>query len=430
MANHPRDYEYEVVVLGGGPAGIAAACAAGESGCRVALLETAPWLGGPHWQARPDARLPRLARRWLRRLERSSVEVFDHTTAIGFTRPDVLHTERSNDVLNIGWHALILATGAQGLCLPFPGWTLPHVGGVGGLPMLGQADVPVAGKCVIVAGTGPLALAVAADLARRGARVTDILEQASWRSLSQFARRLPRLAPGKVGQALGLKRRLWRTHFRAGCWPVEAQGADRVQSVTFTNGARSWTRACDYLTCAFGLTPSLQWPMLLNCRIEEDAVWVDPWQRTSVSGVFCAGAATGIAGVDCALVEGRIAGLAAAGHEQAAERLFAARARHQRFARAMREAFALRAELLTLATDQTVICRCEEVTWQDIQSYDDLRSAKLQTRCGMGSCQGRVCHSALRVLKGWPADSVRPPLLPTHIGSFVGTSNELKDTRR
>ena len=87
MANHPRDYEYEVVVLGGGPAGIAAACSAAESGCRVALLESTPWLGGPIWRTRPGERRPRLARRWLRRLERSSVEVFDRTAAFGLTRP-------------------------------------------------------------------------------------------------------------------------------------------------------------------------------------------------------------------------------------------------------------------------------------------------------------------------------------------------------
>ena len=106
MANHPRDYEYEVVVLGGGPAGIAAACAAAESGCRVALLEATPWLGGPIWRSRPGERLPRLARRTLARLERSSVEVFDRAAAFACTAPDVLHTERDDEVLNIARDAI------------------------------------------------------------------------------------------------------------------------------------------------------------------------------------------------------------------------------------------------------------------------------------------------------------------------------------
>ena len=103
------------------------------------------------------------------RLERSSVEVFDRTTAFGFTRPDVLHTERDDNVLNIGWHALVLAVGSQELFLPFPGWTLPNVVGAGGLQLLGKSGWPVAGKRVVVAGTGPLSIAVAAYLVRHGA---------------------------------------------------------------------------------------------------------------------------------------------------------------------------------------------------------------------------------------------------------------------
>ena len=343
----------------------------------------------------------------------------------------MLHTERSDDVLNIGWHALILAMGSQELFLPFPGWTLPNVIGAGGLQLLGKSGWPVAGQAC---GRGRNGTAV-----DRCGRVSGPSWSAGDRhsgtdapALAVEVRSEPACAwlRRRVWQAIGLKRSLLCMRFRTGCWPVEAHGTDRVTSVTFTNGSRSWTRDCDYLACAFGLIPNLQWPMLLDCRIEDDAVWVDPWQRTSTSRVFCAGEATGIAGVDCALVEGQIAGLAAAGHEKAAERWFPARAKHQRFARAMHDAFQLRAELLALATDQTVICRCEDVTWQEIKPHDDLRSAKLQTRCGMGSCQGRVCHSALRLLKGWPADSIRPPLLPTHIGSLVGTSNGLEDARR
>jgi NADPH-dependent 2,4-dienoyl-CoA reductase/sulfur reductase-like enzyme len=430
MANHSRDLEYEVVVLGGGPSGVAAACTAADCGCRVALLESTPWLGGPIWRTRPGERLPRLAQRWLDRLDRSRVEVFDRTTAFACTRPDVLHAERGDEALNMGWHALILAVGSQELFLPFPGWTLPNVVGAGGLQLLGKSGWPVAGKRVVVAGTGPLSIAAAAYFVRRGARVTDILEQAPWRSLAKFALRLPVVAPAKGWQAIGFQRSLLRTRFRAGCWPVEAHGTDHVTSVTFTDGSRSWTRDCDYLACAFGLIPNLQWPMLLDCRIENDVVAVDPWQRTSVARVFCAGEATGIAGVDCALVEGQIAGFAAAGQEQAAERLFSTRAKHQRFARAMHMAFSLRAELCALATDQTVICRCEDVTFQEIKPHGDLRSAKLQTRCGMGPCQGRVCHSALRLLKGWRADSIRPPLLPTRVGSLLGMSDGLEDARR
>ena len=199
MANHPRDYEYEVVVLGGGPAGIAAACAAAESGCRVALLESTPWLGGPIWRTRPGE--PAAASCATLVARGSSDRASKCSTArqpSACTRPDVLHTERDDEVLNIGWHALVLAIGSQELFLPFPGWTLPNVIGAGGLQLLGKSGWPVAGKRVVVAGTGPLSIAVAAYLVRHGARVTDILEQAPLAIADRDSPcRLPALGPGQ-----------------------------------------------------------------------------------------------------------------------------------------------------------------------------------------------------------------------------------------
>ena len=280
MPEHLRDYEYEVVVLGGGPAGIAAACTAAANGCRVALIESSPWLGGPLWRTLPEASPPRQARQWLRGLERSTVELFDRSTAFGATSPDVLHVERGEEALNVGWHQLILAVGAQELFLPFPGWTLPHVCGVGGLQLLTKTGWPMAGQRVVVAGSGPLSLAAAAYLAQHGARVTDILEQAPWGAIAKFALQLPLLAPAKIAQGAGYQLRLMRSRFRAGCWPLAAEGNEKLESVTFTNGRRTWTRPCDYLACAFGLIPNLQWPRLMGCAIEGDAAVVDDYQRT------------------------------------------------------------------------------------------------------------------------------------------------------
>jgi NADPH-dependent 2,4-dienoyl-CoA reductase/sulfur reductase-like enzyme len=430
-----RDYHYEVVVLGGGPAGIAAACVAAESGCRVALLESTPWLGGPLWRTLPDVPAPREARVWLGRLGRSTVEVFDRTTAFAATNPDVLHAERGDEALHIGWNKLILASGAQELFLPFPGWTLPNVFGVGGLQLLAKTGWPADGRRVVVAGSGPLAFAAAAYLARSGAIVTDIVDQASWRDLVHFALGLPWLAPSKLMQAAGFKWQLMRTRFRAGCWVTAAEGRTQLERVTITDGKRTWQRECDYLACAYGLVSNLQWPRYLGCAVEQDSsgqdsIVVDPYQCTSVANVYCAGEVAGIAGIDAALVAGQIAGYAAASQNKAAERLFPARARGQRFAESLAHAFRLRPELLSLATDSTIVCRCEDVTWGEIQACNDLRSAKLHSRCGMGTCQGRVCHTALRQLKGWSAEVPRPPLHPVRVGALAGASNALEAARR
>ena len=409
----------DVVVIGAGPAGIAAACIAAESGRRVALLDSTPSPGGPIWRSRSDE-IPRAARRWLARLKESGANMFDRITAFSSPGSHLLLAEHPDGVMEIGWEQLILAPGVQELFLPFPGWTLPNVTGAGGLQALSKAGWPIEGKCVVVAGSGPLLIAAASHLKRYGARVVCVAEQAPLMKLAKFTLALPFLAPGKLIQAVSFKWDLRGVRYRSGCWPVAAHGTDRVQGVTLSNGKSTWREGCDYLACGFGLLPNLQWPRLLGCRIERGEVQIDSLQETSVPGVFCAGDAAGIAGVDAALIEGQIAGHAAGRQPERAKRLFAARRRTRRFAKALSDAFDLRDELKTLATEDTIVCRCEDVTRGQITGHDSLRSAKLQTRCGMGPCQGRICHGALQFIYGWPNDSARPPVLPTRIESLSG----------
>ena len=136
-------------------------------------------------------------------------------------------------------------------------------------------------------------------------------------------------------------------------------------------------------------------------------------------GRYCAGEGTGVGGVDLALAEGRIAGLAAAGHPEQAREAFASRASWQKFAARLARAFALRPELRTLAGDDTIVCRCEDVCHGDLRTHTSWRSAKLQTRCGMGPCQGRICGGATEILYGWRPDAVRMPISPTRISSII-----------
>ena len=417
MVDFRRDCD--VVVIGAGPAGIAAACIAAECGRRVALLDSTPSLGGPIWRSRSDE-IPRAARRWLARLKKSGANAFDRTTAFAAPYSHLILAEHPDGVMEIGWKQLILATGVQELFLPFPGWTLPNVMGAGGLQALSKAGWPIEGKRVVVAGSGPLLIASAAHLKRHGARVACVVEQAPLMKLTKFALALPWLAPGKLIQGMGFKWDLLGVRYRSGCWPVAAHGTDCVQSVTLSNGKSTWREDCDYLACAFGVIANLQWPRLLGCRIERGEVQIDSLQETSIPGVFCVGDAAGIAGADAALIEGRIAGHAAGGQPETAKRLFAARRRTRRFAKAMARAFALRDELKQLATEDTIVCRCEDVTRGQIAEHDSLRSARLQTRCGMGPCQGRICHGALQFLEGWDSDSARPPVLPTRVESLSG----------
>jgi len=405
------DREFDVVVVGAGPAGLTASCRAAECGRQVAVLDDNPLPGGQIWRGASKE-----AAAWMRRAERLGVEWMTGARVFDSPEPQKLAVETFEGDWRIAYRSLILATGARERFLPFPGWTLPNVMGAGGLQALAKCALPVAGKRVVIAGSGPLLLAVARYMKTHGADVRLIAEQASQAAVMRFALSCP---PGKLMQAISLRAGLFGIAYRTGCWPVSAQGKHRLESVTLrTADGRTWTEACDYLACGFGLVPNLELAALLGCRISRSGVDVDEFQETSAAGVFAAGEATGIGGLELSLVEGEIAGYAAGGNAERAKALFSARASHRRFAKALEKAFALRAELRDLPRPDTFLCRCEDVTFERVGACSNWREAKLHTRCGMGPCQGRICGGAAEFLLGWSAESVRPPVLPARVGSM------------
>ncbi|MCF7956558.1 MAG: NAD(P)/FAD-dependent oxidoreductase [Phycisphaerae bacterium] len=405
--------EFDIAIVGAGPASIAAACIASESGKTVVMLEASPWLGGQLWRSEFPRAKTRQAIKWFTRLSETSAKAFLNTTVIDAPEEKTLLAETSDGNLRIVYDKLILATGAREIFLPFPGWTLPNVYGAGAMQALAKVDWPVDGKRVAIVGSGPLLFAVAANLRKRGAKVVLTAEQTDLMSFLRFGMKLPLLAPSKILQAIEYNSQLIGVPYRTSCWPVEAHGTEQLESVTFTNGKKKWNVECDYLACAFGLTGNLELPRLLGCEIDSDAVTVNDYQQTSLQDVYCAGEPTGIGGIDSALTEGLIAGLVAAGNVEQAKTLFGTRDRYTKFEKAMAKGFALRDELLKLATAETIVCRCEDVTAGQLAEFDDWKSAKLQTRCGMGPCQGRICGCAVKAMFGWENKSVRPPVYPT-----------------
>jgi len=410
--------EFEIVVVGAGPAGLAAACAAAESSGRVALIDDSPWLGGQIWRGEQRKHFDREAQTWITRFGRSGAVLLDQTCAIGAPKPGTLLVERAGASREIAWQRLILSTGARELFLPFPGWTLPGVFGPGGLQALVKNGWSIAGKRVVVAGTGPLLLAVADGLKKFGAHVISIAEQAPWPRVRDFGLNLIG-HPSKLLQGAGIKWRLRRVPYRFGAWPIRAEGSETIERVTLTDGTRTWTESCDALACGFGLVPNVELPLALGCEMKNGFISVDQWQTTNVADVYCAGEPTGIGGVDCALAEGQVAGHSAAGQRDRAAALFDRRASWHRFRAALDSAFRLREELQSLANDETVICRCEDVPLGRLKRFNGWRDAKLQSRCGMGACQGRVCSAAAKVVLGWTMESVRPPILPVRLGSLT-----------
>jgi NADPH-dependent 2,4-dienoyl-CoA reductase/sulfur reductase-like enzyme len=405
----------DVAVLGAGPAGLAAAVAAHRAGARVTLVDAGGRVGGQYWRHR-EGDEGHGHRLWptLRRLR---------DTPLDF-RPGhaVWHVERTGDGFTthtsageITSRTLVVATGAHDRQVPFPGWTLPGVFTAGGAQALLKGHGVVAGDRIVVAGTGPFLLPVAAGLAAAGARVLGVFEAATplgfARHPAAVLRNLGKLAEG-AGYLRTLRRHAVPVHTRTAV--VAAHGDDRVRAVTVAALDRDWhVRSrreveCDTVAVGYGFTPQLEIPLQLGCDTHLDAdgslvATADAAQRASVPGVYLAGEVCGVGGAQLSLVEGELAGRHAAG-AAVDPRLVRRRAALRAFAAAMHRTYPVRPGWQTWLTGDTVVCRCEEVSVEAVlRSIVDLgatepRTVKLLARPGMGLCQGRVCGFATACL--------------------------------
>ena len=405
----------DLLIIGAGPAGMAAALAAAPSGARIVLLDDNPLPGGQIWRDGPQANLPNPARQMRERLEAcSNIRRHSGTRVIACAGPKQLLVEDADRGWVIGYDKLILCTGARELLLPFPGWTLPGVTGAGGLQALIKGGLPVQEERVVIAGSGPLLLASAATAKHNGAQVLRIAEQASAAAVAGFAAQLPRW-PNKLMQSVTLFDR----HYRTGTHVLAALGNDRLEGVRLQQQGTIVELECDRLACGFGLIPNTQLGQALGCELDGQALVVDAWQASSRADHYAAGECTGFGGSELALVEGAIAGFAAVGDMAAARALWPRRARWQGFADALNQAFTLDPQLKSLAQADTLVCRCEDVPYGALAGHTAWREAKLASRCGMGACQGRVCGGALQHLFGWQPSAPRPPFSPARIETLL-----------
>ena len=241
-----------------GPPGMAAAARAAECGVRVGIVDDNFRLGGQIWRGEwGDARVAdtRLgesrsndsqsddgkrteASLWAGRVRASGATALCGLRVVHQPDAGVLLAENLDGFCELSYENLVLATGARERFLPFPGWTLPNVMGAGGLQAMVKSGLPIRGKRVVVAGTGPLLLAVAAYLRKHGAEIPVICEQASWSSLAKFGLALPGW-PEKIVQALQLKRDLAGVPFAANSWPLAAHGQQTLESVIISRAGKN-----------------------------------------------------------------------------------------------------------------------------------------------------------------------------------------------
>ncbi|MFO1261979.1 MAG: FAD-dependent oxidoreductase [Rhodoferax sp.] len=415
----------DLLILGAGPAGLAAAHAAVGSGLSIVLVDDNRVPGGQIWRTGPGFASEAQARSTLL-AQYNNLQLHTGTRCVAVHGPQQLLLENARGAWVQTYQKLIVCSGARELLLPFPGWTLPGVTGTGGLQALIKGGVPVAGQRVVVAGNGPLLLAVAQTARGAGAQVLRVAEQAPTSALLALTAGLWRW-PGKLVQAAGLATAAYRPNSQV----IEALGTRQLEAVRIRQGQSDYVLDCERLACGYGLVPNTELALALGMALTpEKAIAVDAWQSTNLPHHFAAGECTGIGGCEKALAQGAIAGYAATGQTRKAQTLWKERARWEAFAAHVHchlqpDVSAVK----TLLRPDTVVCRCEDVRVAELSTRGSWIDAKLHTRCGMGPCQGRICGAAATRLWGWEAPPVRQPLSPVRISSLLGEAAHPVDTQ-
>jgi len=396
----------DVLIIGAGPGGIAAAVTAAHYGKSVLLVDDGPDAGGQIWRAQSRKPSNPQAQHWLSRVTHANITRWFNTRFVRrehrawyFADLTALRGVRATHI--------ILATGAREIFLPFPGWTLPQVCGAGGLQALIKNGLNVQGQRIVIAGTGPLLLATADTAKRAGAHVLAIVEQANRWHWLRFGLSLWRF-PAKWPQLWQLTRDLFSIPYWCNAKVIAAEGSSRVQGVQIQKGRQRITLDCDWLACAYGLQANTDLLSHLSLRTENGFVVVDAQQRSTQQNIFAVGELTGIGGVDKALIEGQIAALTIAGQATLARAFVRQRQRQMRFVAALQRFCALGDEAATAIAQDCIVCRCEDVRHQQLQNCRDGREARLYTRAGMGACQGRICGAVCEKIYGWSPLGQRP----------------------
>lgn len=438
-ARPPRRDGCSVLVIGAGPAGLAAAEAAARHGLDVVILDERPASGGQYFKplagshrftdgptdaqfGKGAALIERVTARGVRIIRQATV----WDARVGPDRGVVVQAVDADGPVTWTAEKLIVAAGAYERSWPVPGWTLPGVMTTGAAQTLARSYQVAPGHRILVAGNGPLNLQVAADLARGGAEVVAVTEAAAAPTRARIAdlARLALTRPDLVGDGASylaaLRRRGIPLLHRHVLVRVEGDGrAERAVVAAIDHkgeviAGSEKTFAVDTVCTGYGFAPSAEITRLIGCRHAVDPrngvtliAERDGVGRTSIHDVFIAGDAGGAWGAHAALAQGELAGtavardlLAASGRDAPAEESDApARqqlARNLAFQGALWRVFAMPDMGHRLATDDTLVCRCESVTFGAVRGEiargaRDIPTIKRATRCGMGPCQGRYC---------------------------------------
>jgi NADPH-dependent 2,4-dienoyl-CoA reductase/sulfur reductase-like enzyme len=452
----------DIAIVGSGFSGLVAANILADRGLRIVLLDenmhmggqllrSLPWEGDP---SEPD-RLRRFGFELIGRVKRKSVEILDRTKVLDIVEQQHLLVEKEESgIVVVEPRMLLLATGARERFLPFKGWTLPGVISTGAAQILMKSSGVLPSKEMLIAGMGPLLLAVAGEFLRHGGTPLSILDMGRARDKFLMLTRAIHQHSKVTEGVLDLARIfLARVPLYLRTAVVEARGGAELGAVvaakigkdgSILQGTERIYRT-ESLAVGYGFTPNIELAQLAGCTIEHDrarggwVVRVGDDLETSVDRVFAAGEITGIAGALKSVCEGELAAygmLLKMGREVDSKRmtrLSRQRVHHLRFGKYFNALHRFPSRAILSIPDEVTICRCEDVGMGDVrraimEGYDTPAALKRALRIGMGNCQGRTCaplvYDILSALtkkpeKFIPILSVRSPVKSVAMRSFL-----------
>ena len=457
----------DLVVLGAGPAGVAAANVASKEGAEVVIIDENSSAGGQIYRAPPNEFQPqnsfksdefREGEKQRNILENSNLTALFKHRVWSVSSDLVVSTVGPNGLSS--WHArsLIIANGALERIIPFPGWTIPGVIGLAASTILLKSQYVLPGQSTVVAGCGPLLIAVANGIIKSGGKVSAIIDL---NSKSDWIKAFPRLLsrPDQLFKGMSWFANIMKAGIKiyGGHAVTNTKQVDNVLRISIApiNSAGSILDSKnqkivegDCLAIGHGLFPSTEITRLLKAKHIYDPLkggWVpliDDDFRSSIPGVYIAGDATGISGAFSAVQKGRIAGMAAVRDLNVmSSQKYKAKIKseliilkkNENFGKAAVRLMKFRPELIQTITSETIVCRCEDVFRSEIDEAiesgaRDLNQLKAWTRCGMGPCQGRTCSEAIEAILASKVGSRelagqwtgRTPLRPVPIEQIIG----------
>ncbi|WP_144111294.1 FAD-dependent oxidoreductase [Paraburkholderia sp. BCC1886] len=426
----PELREPGLLVIGAGPGGLSAALFARRAGVDVTVLDERSQAGGQYYKqlgvseqgVLPADAQHRRGAALIAAAREAGVEIVQDALVWGAFEPkEFIATVRGQSV-RFRPGACIVATGAYERGWQVPGWTLPGVMTTGAAQTLWRTSRRLPGRRVLIAGNGPLNLQLAAELLSGGATVAAVVEAAPAPGVASLDSLLTMglAAPSLVAEGLGYQRTVKRHGVRIVNDTV-------IESIDKTAGGLSVTLArvsgetlpqrieVDVVCLGYGFEPANELLRALGCvhdfdgRRRQLVTRRDDAGLTSIAGVYALGDCTGLGGAKAALAEGVVVGAAVAGalgHPPSAglleERTAAVKelGKQRRFQRALWNIYASPLNAPRERCGDTLICRCEEVSFAQLESALDEGlstpgAIKRRTRIGMGRCQGRYCAPVL-----------------------------------